>query len=268
MNEKQKKVVGLGAVALAAIAFFAPQQTEDFPQGFTGGFPISGSVGGGGTAREEPSLAEQLQNVFQPPQSPYLPVSDRAPALAKKNETLTETAKRIGSSPVPPEAIEFGGQEQVEKLLTYQEGVAPSPSWFESLRGYNLDFSPAPSGTVYQSQPMFFTPISAKSPAYPGPGKDVSIGGWDIPGIGSRSKYVSGGSSTSSSKKSSGTTRGPISFNTPKKAPENLEGVITGVISTPKSGGRKTKGGLTIRKTTAAEKAKYEAQRKKRLKVR
>ncbi len=268
MNEKQKKAIGVGAIALAALAFFTPQQTEDFPQGFTGGFPISGSAGGGGAAREEPSLAEQLQNVFQPPPTPYALAPDRAPALAKRDETLVESVKRIGSSPVPPEAIEFGGEEQQKKLLGYQEGLAPSPSWLERLRGYGLGFSPAPSGTAYQRQPISFTPIRAKSPAYPGPGKDVGIGGWDIPGIGSRSKYVSGGSSTSSSKKSSGTTRGPISFNTPKKAPENLEGVITGVISTPKSGGRKTKGGLTIRKTTAAEKARSEAQRKKRLRVR
>lgn len=268
MNEKQKKAVGVGAIALAAIAFLSPPQAEETPQGFMGSFPVSGGLGGGGVVREEPSLVEQLKKVFQPPLTPYAPVPDRAPAFAKTDENLFETVKRLGSSPVPPKAIEFGGQEQVEKITGYQEGLAPSPNWLERLRGYGLEFSPAPSGTTYQKKPpISFTPATPKTPAYPGPGKSVSLGGWDIPGIGQKSKYVSGGSS-SSSKKRSGPSRGPISFNTPKKAPENLEGVITGVISTPSKNNSKTKKGLSIRKTTAAEKAKYESQRKKRLKIR
>lgn len=219
MNEKQKKVVGLGAVALAALAIFSSQTADEpLPQGFSGGFPDSGTLGGGGVTRE-PSLAEQLQNVFQPPPTPYALAPDRAPALAKRDETLVESVKRIGSSPVPPEAIEFGGQEQMEKITGYQEGLAPSQNWFERLRGYGLEFSPAPSGTTYQKKPpISFTPATPKTPAYPGPGKSVSVGGWDIPGIGQKSKYVSGGSS-SSSKKRSGPSRGPISFNTPKKSP-------------------------------------------------
>jgi len=267
MNEKQKKAIGVGAVALAAIAFLSPPQAEDMPQGFTGGFPVSGGVGGGGVTREGPSLAEQLQNVFQPPQFPYAPVADRAPAFAKKNETLTETVKRIGSSPVPPEAIEFGGEEQLKQLSGYQEDLAPSQSFLEKFLG--IGFTPSPRGSTSQKQVGTYTP-GPTPVSYPGELKSpgVSYGGSIIGGIGQSTiptKYRSG---SSSSRKSSTPSHGPIRYDTPKTAPKNLEGVITGVISTPSKNNRKTKKGLSIRKTTAAEKAKYESQRQKRLKIR
>ena len=267
MNEKQKKVVGLGAVALAALAIFSSQTADEpLPQGFSGGFPDSGTLGGGGVTRE-PSLAEQLQNVFQPPPTPYALAPDRAPALAKRDETLVESVKRIGSSPVPPEAIEFGGEEQLKQLSGYQEDLAPSQSFLEKFLG--IGFTPSPRGSTSQKQVGTYTP-GPTPVSYPGELKSpgVSYGGSIIGGIGQSTiptKYRSG---SSSSRKSSTPSHGPIRYDTPKTAPKNLEGVITGVISTPSKNNRKTKKGLSIRKTTAAEKAKYESQRQKRLKIR
>lgn len=274
MNEKQKKAVGLGAVALAALAIFSSQTADEpLPQGFSVGFPDSGTLGGGGVAREEPSLAEQLKNVFQPPPdlSGFTQIGPRV-AQPSKYKTLHETGYgpiRYDTPSKAPESVEgifIGGSSKTSKK---DLNVAPSESFLEGFLG--IEFKPAPSGSIPPKQVGTYT-LGPAQVSYPGelksPGFD--FGGSTIGGIGQSTiptKYVSGGSS-SSPRKSSKQSYGPIRYDTPSKAPKNLEGVITGVISTPKSNSRKTKGGLTIRKTTAAERARSEKQRKAKLKIR
>jgi len=139
--------------------------------------------------------------------------------------------------------------------------ITPAGASFDPIRP-NKDYWTCYDHSLnFSKQVGTYTP-GPKPVSYPGELKSqgVAFGGSIIGGIGQSSippKYRSG---SSSSRKSSSSAYGPIQYDTPKTAPKNLEGVITGVVSTPSKNNRRTKKGLSIRKTTAAEKAKYESE--------
>ena len=259
---RRKQIAGLALAGLAAYVLLRPKKPEEWTGG---GFYPSYSEGAGVyDAPTQGPLAPDLSKIFAPPPdlSGYTQVGPRV-AQPSKYETLRETGTRIGTIPVPPELIQQGDISEFERQKKDLD-VAPSKSFLEKFLG--IGFTPSPSGSTAPKQVGTYTP-GPTPVSYPGelksPGFD--FGGSTIGGIGQSTiptKYISGGSSSSSRKSS----YGPIRYDTPSKAPESVEGIFTGGSSRTSS--KKKSSGPTIRKTTSAERKSYEKQRKAKLKIR
>ncbi len=261
---RRKQLAGLALAGLAAYVLLRRKEPDEWTGG---GFYPSYSEGAGAyDAPTQGPLAPDLSKIFAPPPdlSGFTQVGPKV-AQPSKYETLQETGTRIGTIPVPPELIQQGDISKFEKQKKDLD-VAPSESFLEKFLG--IGFTPSPRGSTTPKQLGTYTP-GPTAVSYPGELKSpgVEFGGSTIGGIGQSTiptKYRSG--SSSSSRKSSTPSYGPIRYDTPSTAPKSVEGIFTG--GSKSSSSSKKSSGPTIRKTTKAERARSEAQRKAKLKIR